>query len=123
VLAEAIAGGLLPGERAVLHERAARALAATGEERLAGEVAGHWQAAEGFAFLDRGWTLARVADDGLGQRSGLADLHDQARRDALVRAARQARRAQRQHATHRATALLAALTRRASRPGPAPESL
>jgi hypothetical protein len=45
VLAEAIAGGLLPGERAVLHERTARALAATGEETLAGEVAGHWQAA------------------------------------------------------------------------------
>jgi DNA-binding CsgD family transcriptional regulator/tetratricopeptide (TPR) repeat protein len=45
LLAEAIAGGLLPGERAVLHERTARALAATGKETLAGEVAGHWQAA------------------------------------------------------------------------------
>jgi hypothetical protein len=53
----------------------------------------------------------------------LADLHDQARRDALVRAARQARSARRQHATHRAAALLGALTRRARRPGPAPESL
>ena len=40
----------------------------------------------------------------------LADLHDQARRDALVRAARRARRARRQHTTHRAIALLAALT-------------
>ena len=40
----------------------------------------------------------------------LADLHDQARRDALARAARRARRARRQPATHRATALLAALT-------------
>ena len=45
----------------------------------------------------------------LGQ-ARLADLHDQARRDALARAARQARRARRQHATHRATALQAALT-------------
>jgi len=45
LLAEAVAGGLLPGERAVLHERTARALAAAGEETLAGEVAGHWQAA------------------------------------------------------------------------------
>ena len=39
----------------------------------------------------------------------MADLHDQARRDALVRAARRARRARRQHTTHRAIALLAAL--------------
>jgi DNA-binding CsgD family transcriptional regulator/tetratricopeptide (TPR) repeat protein len=45
VLAEAVAGGLLPGERAALHERTARALAGTGEEALAGEIAGHWQAA------------------------------------------------------------------------------
>src|SRR5262245_20035585 len=52
----------------------------------------------------------------------LADLHNQARRDELARAARRARRARRQHATRRATALLAALTRRARRPGPAPES-
>ena len=40
----------------------------------------------------------------------LADLHDQARRDALARAARRARRARRQHATHRAIALQAALS-------------
>ena len=39
----------------------------------------------------------------------LADLHDQARRDALARAARRARRARRRHTTHRAIALLAAL--------------
>ena len=45
LLAEAVAGGLLPGERAVLHERAARALAAAGDPALAAEVAGHWQAA------------------------------------------------------------------------------
>ena len=45
LLAEAVAGGLLPGERAALHERTARALAAAGDQTLAGEVAGHWQAA------------------------------------------------------------------------------
>ena len=43
LLGEALAAGLLPGERAVLHERAARALA--GDPALAAEVAGHWQAA------------------------------------------------------------------------------
>jgi DNA-binding CsgD family transcriptional regulator/tetratricopeptide (TPR) repeat protein len=43
LLAEAVAAGLLPGERAALHERAARALA--GDPALAAEVAGHWQAA------------------------------------------------------------------------------
>ena len=42
LLAEAVAAGLLPGERAVLHERTARALAAAGDEALAAEVAGHW---------------------------------------------------------------------------------
>src|SRR5271169_3454515 len=45
LLGEAVAAGLLPGERAVLHERAARALAATGDRALAAEVAGHWRAA------------------------------------------------------------------------------
>ena len=40
----------------------------------------------------------------------LADLHDQARRDALARATPRARRARLQHAPHRATALLAALS-------------
>ena len=45
LLAEAVAAGLLPGERAVLHERTARALQATGDQALAAEVAGHWQAA------------------------------------------------------------------------------
>jgi hypothetical protein len=34
----------------------------------------------------------------------LADLHDQARRDALARDARRARGARRRNATHRATA-------------------
>src|SRR5271165_4411546 len=43
LLGEAVAAGLLPGERTVLHERAARALA--GDPALAAEVAGHWQAA------------------------------------------------------------------------------
>jgi DNA-binding CsgD family transcriptional regulator len=45
LLGEAVAGGLLPGERAALHERTARALAAAGDEKLAAEVAGHWRAA------------------------------------------------------------------------------
>ena len=45
LLAEAVAGGLLPGERAALHEGTARALAAAGDQTLAAEVAGHWQAA------------------------------------------------------------------------------
>jgi DNA-binding CsgD family transcriptional regulator/tetratricopeptide (TPR) repeat protein len=45
LLGEAVAGGLLSGERAVLHERAARALAAAGDPALTAEVAGHWQAA------------------------------------------------------------------------------
>src|SRR5271166_2673543 len=43
LLGEAVAAGLLPGERAVLHERAARVLAR--DPALAAEVAGHWQAA------------------------------------------------------------------------------
>jgi hypothetical protein len=45
LLAEAVTAGLLPGERAAWHERAARALAAAGEQSLAAEVAGHWAAA------------------------------------------------------------------------------
>src|SRR6266702_3974449 len=45
LLAEAVAGGLLPGERAVLHERTARALAAGHGDTLAAEIAGHWAAA------------------------------------------------------------------------------
>jgi DNA-binding CsgD family transcriptional regulator len=45
LLAEAVAGGLLPGERAVLHDRTARALQAAGGDALAAEAAGHWQAA------------------------------------------------------------------------------
>ena len=45
LLAEAVADGLLPGERTALHEKSARTLAAAGDERLAAEVAGHWQAA------------------------------------------------------------------------------
>jgi len=49
-----------------------------------------------------------------------ADLREQARRDALACAARRARR---HHATQRTPVFLAALTRRARRPGPAPGSL
>jgi DNA-binding CsgD family transcriptional regulator/tetratricopeptide (TPR) repeat protein len=45
LLAEAVAGGLLPGERAAVHESTARALAAAADQTLAGEIAGHWQAA------------------------------------------------------------------------------
>ena len=44
LLSEAVAAGLLPGERAVLHERAARALEAAGTSPAA-EVAGHWRSA------------------------------------------------------------------------------
>jgi AAA ATPase domain len=40
LLGEAVAGGLLPGERMALHERTARALAAAGDERRAAAVAG-----------------------------------------------------------------------------------
>ena len=57
----------------------------------------------------------------LGQ-TRIAELHDQARRDALVRAARRTRHA-RKHATPRAPGLLAGLTRRARPPGPAPGSV
>jgi DNA-binding CsgD family transcriptional regulator len=45
LLAEAVAAGLLPGERGVLHERTARVLAAAGDDALAAEAAGHWAAA------------------------------------------------------------------------------
>jgi hypothetical protein len=38
LLGEAVAGGLLPGERADLHERTTRALEAAGDAALAGEV-------------------------------------------------------------------------------------
>ena len=50
----------------------------------------------------------------------LADMHRQAQRDSLVRAAR---RAQREHSTRHAPGLRAALTRWARRLGPAPGSL
>jgi DNA-binding CsgD family transcriptional regulator len=45
LLAEAVAGALLPGERAVLHERTAATLESTRDEYLAAEAAGHWLAA------------------------------------------------------------------------------
>ena len=56
-------------------------------------------------------------------RARLADLHDQAQRDALARAARRARRARRQHSAHRTPGLLAALVRRPRRPAATPEGL
>jgi hypothetical protein len=40
-----VTGGLVPGERAILHERTAQALRALGDEALVAEVAAHWQAA------------------------------------------------------------------------------
>ena len=52
-------------------------------------------------------------------RAHLAELQRQAQRDALARAARQARR---QQSGHRAPAILAAVTAWAHRPRPAPES-
>ncbi len=42
LLAEAVAGALLPGERAVLHERTAAMLESAGDDMLAAEAAGHW---------------------------------------------------------------------------------
>ena len=45
LLAEAIAGGLLAGERMVLHRRIAEALEAAGQPAFAAEVAGHWAGA------------------------------------------------------------------------------
>jgi DNA-binding CsgD family transcriptional regulator/tetratricopeptide (TPR) repeat protein len=45
LLAVAVAGALLPGERAVLHERTAAMLESAGDDRLAAEAAGHWLAA------------------------------------------------------------------------------
>ena len=45
LLAEAIAAGLLAGERMVLHGRIAEALEAAGELALAAEAAGHWAGA------------------------------------------------------------------------------
>ena len=45
LLGEAINGVLLPGERAALHERIARALQAGQDRELAAEAAMHWQAA------------------------------------------------------------------------------
>jgi tetratricopeptide (TPR) repeat protein len=46
LLAEAVAGALLPGERSGLHERTARALEAASGQSLAAEAAGHWAAAD-----------------------------------------------------------------------------
>ena len=64
LLGEAVAAGLLPGERVVLHERAARALALAGDQALAAEVAAHWQAAGRPAEE----LPARVAAAGMAER-------------------------------------------------------
>ena len=64
LLAEAVAAGLLPGERLVLHERTARALDAAGDEMLAAEVARHWAAADRAAEE----LPARVAAAGAAER-------------------------------------------------------
>src|SRR6266581_3263674 len=45
LLAEAVAAGLLSGERVALHKRTAQALQAAGDQMLAAEAAGHWAAA------------------------------------------------------------------------------
>jgi DNA-binding CsgD family transcriptional regulator len=45
LLAEAVAAELLPGEQVSLHERIAWALEAVGDDTLAAEAAGHWDAA------------------------------------------------------------------------------
>ena len=65
MLAEAVAAGLLAGERAVLHERTARALQARGDETLAAEAAGHWQAVDCLAEelparIAAAWAAERV---------------------------------------------------------------
>src|SRR5262249_46893295 len=64
LLAEAVASGLLPGERVGLHERTARAIEAAGDPTLAGEAAGHWQAARRPA----GELSARVAAPAAAER-------------------------------------------------------
>jgi hypothetical protein len=56
----------------------------------------------------------------LGQ-ARLAELHRQAHRDALARAARQARRVRRQQSGHRGPGILSAVTAWARRPRPAAE--
>jgi DNA-binding CsgD family transcriptional regulator/tetratricopeptide (TPR) repeat protein len=64
LLAEAVASGLLSGERAALHERTARSLQAAGDQTLAAEAAGHWAAA-GRAAEE---LPARVAAAGAAER-------------------------------------------------------
>ena len=55
-------------------------------------------------------------------RAHLAELHRQAQRDALARAARQADRARRQEPGQRKPGILAAVTAWAHRSRPAPKS-
>lgn len=58
----------------------------------------------------------------LGQ-ARIASLREEARRDALARAARQARRTRRQHPERRTAKLLSAFAGRVLRRRPAPESV
>jgi hypothetical protein len=60
LLAEAVAGGLLPGERLGLHRRVAGALEALADRALAAEVASHWAAA-GRATEELGARLTAAA--------------------------------------------------------------
>ena len=77
LLAEAVAGTLLPGERAALHERMAQTLTAAGDQELAAEVAGHWQAASRPAEE----LPARIAAAGAAERVyGYAQAAEQWRR-------------------------------------------
>jgi DNA-binding CsgD family transcriptional regulator len=64
LLAEAVAAGLLPGERVVLHERTARLLEEMGGNALAAEAASHW--AE--AGRPAGELPARAAAAGAAER-------------------------------------------------------
>jgi hypothetical protein len=63
LLAEAVAGGLLPGERVTLHERLAQALVMAGDATLAAEAAEHWQA----TGCQAGELSARVAAAGAAE--------------------------------------------------------
>jgi len=75
LLAEAVAARLLPGDRAVLHERTARALQAAGEQTLAAEAASHWAAAGRVSEeLPARVTAADVAERVFGYTEAAAHL-------------------------------------------------
>jgi DNA-binding CsgD family transcriptional regulator len=63
LLAEAVGAEMMPGERVALHERIARALEMTGDDKLAAEAAGHWAAAgRSGEELQARLTAARAAE-------------------------------------------------------------